>query len=66
MLGAGLFQLGALVREVKAGSVQRFSDFIVQVENRRSKLAQIGLVAIHTKAGMKSLHRLETLAVGKI
>jgi hypothetical protein len=48
MLGAGLFQLAALVREVKAGSMRRFSDFIVRVENRRSKLAQTGLVAIHS------------------
>jgi len=48
MLGTDLFELDALVREVKAGSMQRFSDFIIQVESRRSELAQTGLVAIHS------------------
>jgi len=47
MLGAGLFELDALVHELGAGSMQRFADFIARVEDRRSELAQTGLASIH-------------------
>jgi hypothetical protein len=47
VLGAGLFELDALVHEIGAGSIQRFTDFIARVESRRSELAQTGLASIH-------------------
>jgi len=47
MLGAGVFELDALVREVRAGSIQHFTDFIARVEDRHSELAQTGLTSVH-------------------
>ena len=47
MLGAGLSDLDTLVREVRAGSMQGFTGFIREVQNRRSELAQTGLTSIH-------------------
>jgi hypothetical protein len=47
MLGAGLFTLDALVREVQAGSTRDFADFIARVEVRRAELAQTGLASVH-------------------
>ncbi|MFB0535853.1 MAG: hypothetical protein ACETWR_12830 [Anaerolineae bacterium] len=47
MLGTGLFELDALVHKVKAGFTHRFTDFIAQVESRRSELAQTGLTSVH-------------------
>jgi hypothetical protein len=46
-LGAGLFALDALVQEVKAGSMQRFTDLLAQAESRRSELVQTGLAPVH-------------------
>jgi len=47
MLGAGLSQLDGLIHKVKTGSMQRFSDFIAQVQNHRSELVQTGLTSMH-------------------
>lgn len=47
MLSTDLFELDALIHEVKAGSVRRFTDFITQVESRRSELAPMGLAPLH-------------------
>ena len=47
MLGTGLFELDALVQEIKARFMHRFTDFIAQVESRRSELAQTGLSSVH-------------------
>ncbi|MFQ6101171.1 MAG: hypothetical protein ACE5OS_08045 [Anaerolineae bacterium] len=47
ILGAGLFELEALVEEVRAGKMERFVDFIARVEGRRAELAQTGLTPIH-------------------
>jgi len=47
MLGTGLLELDALVHEVKAKSMQRFTDFIARIESRRPELAPTGLTPIH-------------------
>jgi hypothetical protein len=47
MLGAGLFSLEALVRDIGAGTLDGFGDFIARVQDRRSSLAETGLTAIH-------------------
>jgi hypothetical protein len=47
MVTAGLWELDALIREVEGGSLQRFADFIAQVEDRRTELAPTGLTSIH-------------------
>ena len=47
ILGTGLFELGALVHEIEAGSMCHFADFIAQVESHRSELVQAGLAPIH-------------------
>ena len=47
MLGAGLFELDALVRQVQAGSMTGFADFIAEVQRRRPELAPTGLTSIH-------------------
>jgi hypothetical protein len=47
MLGAGLFDLETLLGELETGTVQRFTDFIAQVQDRSPKLAGTGLAAVH-------------------
>ena len=47
MLGTDIFELEALVHEIKAGSMARFTDFIARVESERSELAQTGLTSVH-------------------
>ncbi len=47
MLGAGLFQLEALIRDIQAGTMSHFFDFIRQVESRRSELMGTGLASVH-------------------
>jgi hypothetical protein len=49
MLGAGLFSLEEVVREVRAGSITNFNDFIARVQSRRAELAGSGLTPIHDK-----------------
>lgn len=47
MLGAGLFDLEALVQRVEDGTMERFEDFIIQVHSGRSELNSTGLASIH-------------------
>jgi hypothetical protein len=47
ILGAGLWELGELIEEVRDGSVASFQDFIARVQRRRSELAPTGLISIH-------------------
>jgi hypothetical protein len=47
MLGAGLFELAALIAEVQGGSLHSFGDFIAGVQARRAELAPTGLTPIH-------------------
>ena len=47
ILGAGLFSLEDVVREVQAGSMADFSDFISRVQARRAELDGSGLTPIH-------------------
>jgi catechol 2,3-dioxygenase-like lactoylglutathione lyase family enzyme len=47
MLGAGLFALEDVVREVQAGSLANFRDFISRVQARRTELDGSGLTPIH-------------------
>jgi hypothetical protein len=47
MLGAGLFALDTLLREVQAGATPSFADLIARVESRRAALAPTGLTPIH-------------------
>jgi hypothetical protein len=47
LLGAGLWELEALIKEVKNGSMTGFEDFIARVQGRRSELAPTGLTSIH-------------------
>jgi hypothetical protein len=47
MLGTGLVELDALIREVEVGATQSFADFIALVESRRPELAHTGLTSIH-------------------
>ena len=47
MLGAGLVELHALISEVNSGAMRGFTDFIHQVQSRRSELAPTGLTSIH-------------------
>ena len=47
MLGTGLFDLGTLKSQVKAGSMHHFTDLISEVQSRRSELAGTGLESIH-------------------
>jgi hypothetical protein len=47
MLGAGLFTLEALVREIDVGDMSHFSQLITQVQDRRSELEGTGLLSVH-------------------
>ncbi|MBN1643147.1 MAG: hypothetical protein JXA09_18080 [Anaerolineae bacterium] len=47
MLGAGVFELAAVVRAVGEGTLRCFDDLIAQAHERRAALAPSGLVAIH-------------------
>jgi hypothetical protein len=47
ILGAGLWELGELIEEVRDGSMASFHDFIARVQRRRSELAPTGLISIH-------------------
>jgi hypothetical protein len=47
MLGAGLFSLEDVVREVQAGSMTGFDDFITLIQARRAELDGSGLTPIH-------------------
>jgi hypothetical protein len=47
MLGAGLFELDAVVKAVNAGALQHFTDFIGQVQHRRGELGPSGLTSLH-------------------
>lgn len=47
MLGAGLFKLDELVREVQNGGLADFYDLISRVQARRSELVGTGLAQIH-------------------
>jgi hypothetical protein len=47
ILGAGLWELGELIEEVRDRSVASFQNFIARVQTRRSELAPTGLTSIH-------------------
>ena len=47
VLGAGLWELEALIGQVESGSMQSFEGFIATVQGRRSELAHTGLTSIH-------------------
>jgi hypothetical protein len=47
MLGTGLFDLDAVIHDVETESMQRFTDFIAKVHNRRAELADTGLAPVH-------------------
>jgi len=47
ILGAGLWELEALISQVESGSMQRFLDFIAAVQGCRPELAHTGLTSIH-------------------
>ncbi len=47
VLGAGLVALDDLLRQVRAGEVSGFPDFIARVQGRRAELAPAGLLSIH-------------------
>jgi len=47
ILGAGFFDLEDVVRDVQAGTLAYFCDFIACVQARRSELAGTGLLSIH-------------------
>jgi hypothetical protein len=47
MLGAGLYDLGAVVEHVEDGTMERFEDFIIQVHSGRRELNSTGLTSIH-------------------
>jgi len=47
LLGAGLWELEALIEEIKNGSMQSFQDFISRVQGRRPELTRTGLTSIH-------------------
>ncbi len=47
ILGAGLWELEALIGQVESGSMQGFEDFIATVQGRRPELAATGLTSIH-------------------
>jgi hypothetical protein len=47
MLGAGLFELDDLIRDVQGGELPGFAEFIAQVHRRRGELAATGLLTVH-------------------
>jgi hypothetical protein len=47
MLGAGLFELDAVVKAVQTESMASFTDFIGEVQRRRTELGPSGLTSIH-------------------
>ena len=47
ILGAGLYALAGLVDAVRVGKMASFQDFIAAVNERRSELAEAGLLSIH-------------------
>ena len=47
ILGAGLLTLADVVREVRAGTMAGFTDFISRVQARRAELDGSGLTSIH-------------------
>jgi catechol 2,3-dioxygenase-like lactoylglutathione lyase family enzyme len=47
MLGAGLFELDAVVSAVKQGTMSSFTDFIGEVQQRQEELGPSGLTSIH-------------------
>jgi hypothetical protein len=47
MLGAGLFELDAVVSAVKQGTMSSFTDFIGEVKQRQEELGPSGLTSIH-------------------
>ena len=46
-LGAGMWELEALIEQVESGSMQSCEDFIATVQGRRAELAPTGLTSIH-------------------
>ena len=47
MLGAGLVDTRSLVQQVQAGTMDRFTTFIAEVQKRRAELAGTGLIEVH-------------------
>ena len=47
MLGAGLYDLDALIARVQSGTMRQFADFIGEVQRRRAELVPSGLTSIH-------------------
>ncbi len=47
ILGAGLFQLEALIPRIQEGSMRQFADFITEVQARRPELVRSGLSSNH-------------------
>jgi hypothetical protein len=47
VLGAGLFDLDDLIRQIRRGTLSRFADLIAKVQARRSELASTGLTPVH-------------------
>jgi len=47
ILGAGLYDLSSVVRDLKRGDLAHFRDFITRVQARRSELAATGLLPVH-------------------
>ncbi len=47
MLGAGLWELESLLRQIENGEVRHFAAFIARVEERRPELAGAGLIPVH-------------------
>jgi hypothetical protein len=47
MLGAGLYELDALVREIASGTMQHFIQFLEQVGERSGEVEAAGLAPVH-------------------
>jgi hypothetical protein len=47
MLGAGLYELDALVREIASGTMQHFIQFLEQVDERSGEVEAAGLAPVH-------------------
>lgn len=47
MVSAGYITLEELLRQIETGEIQRFSDFIAQVDVRQDALPNVGLRALH-------------------
>jgi len=47
VLGAGIYGLDQLVEDIGSGNLMHFEAFVSRVEDRRSELAQSGLLPVH-------------------